>query len=82
VKSGSDWTLASATAPERTEKSVVGPEDATRPLGDRTVTLKFVLSRLDAFVGQRMSATGLLLGAGGVNGINVSTVNRVAETCP
>ena len=82
VKNGSDWTLTSATSPERTEKSVVGPEDATRPLGDRTVALKFVLTRLDAFAGQRMSATGLLIGAGGVNGLNVSTVNRVAETCP
>jgi mono/diheme cytochrome c family protein len=82
VKSGSDWTLTSATVPERTEKTVVGPEDATRPLGDRTVALKFVLTRLDSFAGQRMSATGLLLGVGGVNGINVSTVNRVAETCP
>jgi Cytochrome C oxidase, cbb3-type, subunit III len=82
AKSGSDWTLTNATAPERTEKSVVGPEDATRPLGDRTTTLKFVLTRLDSFVGQRMSVTGILLGAGGVNGINVSTVNRVAQTCP
>ena len=82
VKNGSDWTLTSATSPERTEKSVVGPEDATRPLGDRTMALKFLLTRLDAFAGQRMSATGLLIGAGGVNGINVSTVNRVAETCP
>jgi len=82
AKSGSDWTLTNATPPERTEKSVVGPEDASRPLGDRTTTLKFVLSRLDSFVGKRMSVAGLLLGAGGVDGINVSTVNRVAETCP
>jgi mono/diheme cytochrome c family protein len=82
TKSGGDWTLTSATAPERTEKTVPGPDDATRPLGDRTATLKFVLTRLDAFVGQRMSVTGILMGAGGVNGINVATVNRVAETCP
>jgi hypothetical protein len=81
-KSGADWTLTNATAPERIEKTVVGAEDATRALGERTVSLKFVLSRLDASVGKRMSVTGLLIGAGGVNGINVSTVNRVAETCP
>jgi mono/diheme cytochrome c family protein len=81
-KSGADWTLTNVTAPERIEKTVVGAEDATRPLGDRTVALKFVLSRLDASVGKRMSVTGLLIGAGGVNGINVSTVNRVGETCP
>jgi mono/diheme cytochrome c family protein len=81
-KSGSDWTLTSATAPERIEKTGTVPEDATRPLGDRTTTLKFVLSRLDGFVGQRMSVTGILIGAGGVNGVNVATVNRVAEACP
>ena len=81
-KSGSDWTLTSATDPERIEKTVVGPEDATRALGSRTTPLKFVLSRLDQHVGKRMSVTGLLLGKGGVDGINVSTVNRVGEACP
>jgi hypothetical protein len=29
-----------------------------------------------------MSVTGLLLGKGGADGLNVSTVNRVGETCP
>ena len=82
AKSGSDWTLTSATIPQRIEKTGPVPEDATRPLGDRTVTLKFVLNRLDTFVGQRMAVTGILIGAGGVNGINVATVNRVAEACP
>jgi hypothetical protein len=82
AKSGSDWTLTNMTNPERTEKTGVGPEDATKPLGTRTGTLKFVLSRLDSFAGQRMSVTGLLIGAGGVDGINVSTVNRVGESCP
>ena len=81
-KSGSDWTLTSATVPQRIEKTGPVPEDATRPLGDRTVTLKFVLNRLDTFVGQRMAVTGILIGAGGVNGINVATANRVAEACP
>jgi mono/diheme cytochrome c family protein len=81
-KSGSDWILTSATVPERIEKTGAVPEDATRPLGDRTMTLKFVLNRLDGFIGQRMSVTGILIGAGGVNGINVATVNRVAEACP
>ena len=81
-KSGSDWVLTSATAPERVDKAVAAPEDATRPLGDRTTTLKFVLNRLDAFVGQRMSASGLLIGPGGRDGINVTAVSRVAEACP
>jgi len=82
AKSGSDWTLTSATTPQRIDKTGPVPEDATRPLGDRMVTLKFVLNRLDTFVGQRMAVTGILIGAGGVNGINVATVNRVAEACP
>jgi mono/diheme cytochrome c family protein len=82
AKSGSDWVLTSATAPVRIEKTGPRPDDATRPLGERTTPLKFVLSRLDSFVGQRMSVSGMLIGAGGVDGINVATVNRVAETCP
>jgi mono/diheme cytochrome c family protein len=82
TKEGADWVLTSATAPQRAERTGAAPEDATRPLGDRKMTLKFVLTRLDPFVGQRMSASGLLIGAGGADGINVTTVSRVAETCP
>ena len=81
-KSGADWTLTNTTVPQRIEKTGAVPEDATRALGDRTMTLKFVLNRLDSFVGQRMAVTGILIGAGGVNGLNVATVNRVAEACP
>jgi len=81
-KNGSDWALTSATSPVRTEKTGPVPEDATRPLGSRTFALKFVLTRLDNFVGQRLAVSGILMGAGGADGINVSTVNRVAETCP
>jgi hypothetical protein len=44
--------------------------------------LKFVLTRLDSYVGQRMSVSGMLIGTGGADGINVTTVNRVAENCP
>jgi S-disulfanyl-L-cysteine oxidoreductase SoxD len=81
-KSGSDWVLTNTTAPERIDAAGVGKDDATRPLGEGKITLKFVLSRLDAFVGQRMSASGILIGTGGVDGLNVSSVNRVAATCP
>jgi S-disulfanyl-L-cysteine oxidoreductase SoxD len=82
ARKGSEWMLTSATPPERIEKIGIGPADATRPLGDRTTALKFVLTRLDSFVGQRMSVSGMLLGSGGADGINVTSVNRVAETCP
>jgi cytochrome c5 len=82
TKGGAGWTITNATAPERTEKTGTTPTDATRPLGDRTMELKFVMGRLDANAGKRMSVTGLLIGAGGADGINVSTVTRVADTCP
>jgi cytochrome c5 len=81
-KAGSDWVLINATSPERIDRGGVGAGDATRQLGDRTATLKFVLTRLDQYVGQRLSVSGLLIGTGGKDGINVTTVNRVAETCP
>jgi hypothetical protein len=82
ARNGNDWVLTSATAPERVERIGMGVDDASRPLGARTATLKFVLTRLDSFVGQRVSVSGILIGAGGENGINVSTVNRVGDTCP
>jgi mono/diheme cytochrome c family protein len=82
AKSGDNWVLRNATIPERVERTGTGPQDASRPLGDRTLALKFVLTKLDAYAGQRMSVTGILLGTGGADGINVTTVNRVAEVCP
>lgn len=80
ARSGSDWVVTHATAPERAERA--GGEDAKRPLGSRTVPLKFVVTKLDALAGARVAVSGLLIGAGGVDGINVTTVNRVAEKCP
>jgi mono/diheme cytochrome c family protein len=80
--SGTDWVITKATSPERAEG--VGParEDATRPLGSRTMALKFVVTKLDPFVGSRVAVSGLLIGADGADGINVTTVNRVAPKCP
>ena len=82
IRSGADWVVTSATIPERAERVAPGGEDATRPLGSRTMPLKFVVTRLDALVGSRVAVSGLLIGAGGVDGINVTTVNRVAPNCP
>jgi S-disulfanyl-L-cysteine oxidoreductase SoxD len=80
AKSGADWVITSATAPERAERT--GGEDATRPLGSRTMQLKFVISRLDSLVGSRIAVNGLLMGTDGVDGINVTGVSRVAQKCP
>ena len=81
-RSGADWVVTHATTPERAERAAGGGEDATRPLGTRTMPLKFVVTRLDPMAGARVAVSGLLIGAGGVDGINVTTVNRVAEKCP
>jgi hypothetical protein len=81
AKSGTDWVVTKATAPERAERAA-GVDDRTRPLGTRTMPLKYVVTRLDALAGSRVAVNGLLIGTGGVDGINVTTVNRVAEKCP
>lgn len=82
ARSGADWVLTSATTPERAERVAPGRDDATRLLGSRTMPLKFVVTRLDALAGSRVSVSGLLIGNGGVDGINVTSVNRVAQKCP
>ena len=82
AKSGNEWTLTNATKPVRTDKTQSDPADATVALGSETMALKFVLTKLDAFVGQRMSVAGMLIGVGGAGGLNVAVVNRVGEMCP
>jgi mono/diheme cytochrome c family protein len=82
TKSGADWMVTSATSPERAERAIPAGEDAARPLGSRTIGLKFVITKLDALAGSRVAVSGLLIGEGGVDGINVTTVNRVAQKCP
>jgi mono/diheme cytochrome c family protein len=82
AKNGADFVVTNATAPQRTDKTVAAPDDATRPLGDKSIALKFLMTKLDADIGKRVSATGLLMGVGGINGLNVSTVTKVADSCP
>jgi mono/diheme cytochrome c family protein len=82
ARSGADWVVTNATPPDRAERIGPSGEDATRPLGSRTMALKFVVTRLDALAGSRVAVSGLLIGAGGADGINVTTVNRVAQKCP
>jgi len=82
TRSGADWVVTKATTPERAETVVSGSADATRPLGSRTIPLKFVVTRLDALAGSRVVVNGLLMGEGGADGINVTAVSRVAPKCP
>ncbi len=82
ARSGSDWVVTNATTPERAERAPKGGEDATRALGSRAIPLKFVLTHLEPLAGSRVAVSGLLIGAGGVDGINVTEVSRVAPKCP
>jgi mono/diheme cytochrome c family protein len=81
-RSGADWVVTNATSPERAESASASEKDAIKPLGSRTMALKFVITHLDAWAGSRVAVSGLLIGAGGVDGINVTTVNRVSPKCP
>jgi len=75
-----EWSLITATEPVRVTEAGT-KADTGLPLGSRQYALKFVLKSLDRFVGHRMVVTGLLLGDGGVDGLNVSTIDSVSETC-
>jgi mono/diheme cytochrome c family protein len=80
AKNGPDWVVKRATNPVRAE-SATG-DGAKQPLGSRTMTLKYVVTRIDQWAGSRVVVNGLLMGADGVDGINVTSVNRVADKCP
>jgi S-disulfanyl-L-cysteine oxidoreductase SoxD len=74
------WKLVKGTQPERVSGNAAAAESNV-PLGDREYQLKFVLTSLTNFVGHRMVVTGLLLGDGGVEGINVSSAKSVSPAC-
>jgi hypothetical protein len=75
-----NWRLTKASRPER---ATPPPATAARDVaaGDREYALKFVLRNLTTMVGHKVAVTGLLLGDGGVDGLNVNTVESVADTC-
>lgn len=78
---GADWVVTHATTPERAEEPPSAP-NATRPLGSRTMALRYVVTRLDALAGSRVVVTGLQIGAAGADGLNVTTVSHAAPKCP
>ena len=77
---GGVWRLEKGAAPVRAS-SGGGAGDKDIPLGTREFELKFVLSSLQRLVGHRVVVSGLLIGEGGLNGLNVSSVDSVADTC-
>jgi len=77
---GGTWRLVMGTRPTRASSTGRTP-DRDVALGDREYDLKFVLTSLTRLVGHRVAVTGLLIGEGGVNGLNVSSVDSVTDTC-
>lgn len=75
-----EYALTGATAPVRVTENAAAPGAAT-PRGQRQFALKFVLQSLDRYVGQRVAVTGLLIGDGGTNGLNFSSIQSVAPAC-
>src|SRR5262245_9605343 len=76
---GRNWKLVKGSRPARV---IEGQNiDRNAPLGDREFALMFVLTPLDKFVGHRMSVRASLMGEGGSQGLNVTTIESVSSTC-
>jgi mono/diheme cytochrome c family protein len=73
------WRVTGASRPERVKAIDAIP--TSKEGGDREYALKFVLQQLAPLVGQQVAVVGILLGEGGADGINVSTVTAVAPRC-
>jgi mono/diheme cytochrome c family protein len=83
TKTGADFVVTRGTPPQRTTPGGgIAADDATRALGEKSITLKYMMTKPDADVGKRVMATGLLIGIGGVDGLNVTTLTKVADNCP
>ncbi|HZI50904.1 MAG TPA: cytochrome c [Terriglobia bacterium] len=78
--SDGSWRLMKATAPVRTRAGTAAAS-ANAPTANREYTLKFALTPLDKFVGHRLAVTGLLIGEGGKDGVNLSSTTSLATTC-
>lgn len=76
---GRNWKLVKGSRAAR----VVDGQNADRntPLGDREYALMFVLTPLDKFVGHKMSVRASLMGEGGAQGLNVTTIESISSTC-
>jgi quinoprotein glucose dehydrogenase len=76
---GRNWKLVKGS---RASRIVEGQTiDKNAPLGDREYALLFVLTSLDKFVGHRMSVHASLMGEGGSQGLNVTTIESVSNVC-
>ncbi len=78
-REGEEWILTKGTRAVRASSPKDG--DTSIPLGNKEYALKFVLTNLTRLVGHRVAVSGLLIGEGGVRGINVSAVDNLADAC-
>src|SRR5262245_53316850 len=76
---GRNWKLVKGSRPSRVVEGQT--PDRNTPLGDREYALMFVLTPLDKFVGHRMSVRASLMGEGGAQGLNVTTIESVSNVC-
>ena len=76
---GRNWKLVKGSRPSRVVEGQT--VDRNAPLGDREYALMFVLTPLDKFVGHRMSVRASLMGEGGSQGLNVTTIESVSNVC-
>jgi quinoprotein glucose dehydrogenase len=76
---GRNWKLVKGSRPARVVEGQ--SPDRNAPLGDREYALMFVLTPLEKFVGHRMSVRASLMGEGGAQGLNVTTIESVNATC-
>ena len=73
------WKVRRASAPARVLAGDSGGTAA--PPGSREFALLFVLTPLDELIGHRVAVRGSLVGIGGADGVNVTTVTSVSATC-
>jgi mono/diheme cytochrome c family protein len=74
-----NWRLRQGSAPARIVSAQDG--DVRAPLGSLEYVLKFVLTPLDKMVGHRVSVRAAIIGEGGADGLNVTSVESVSATC-
>src|SRR5688572_29017939 len=76
------WRLIKATAPVRNRPGAAASNNTPAASAqNREYALKFVLTPLDKLVGHRLAVTGLLIGEGGKDGVNLSSTTSLAQTC-
>jgi mono/diheme cytochrome c family protein len=78
------WQLVNSSHPARVKSKQVlrAANEKAEPLaGGPAMPLKFVMTKLDSYVGKVMTVRGMLIGEGGQEGINVMTTQPSTDAC-